>query len=76
MDFVVPALSQVMPVVQAGRVFISLAMVGLVAGTIALHRVLHGRLGIWPVWSVLFVFNAVLFWGFLSLTHGKASWVL
>ena len=75
MDFVIPALSQVMPVVEAGRLFIALTMTGLVAGTIALHRVLHGRFGIWPVWSVLFIFNAVLFWGFLSCLFASAIYL-
>src|SRR5215469_8775992 len=34
MDFVVPALSQLMPVLEAGRIFIALTMAGLLAGTI------------------------------------------
>ena len=66
MDFVVPALSMAMPVELAGRVFIALIMLGLIGGTVTLHRVLQGRFAVWPVWSVLFVYNAVLFWGFLS----------
>jgi hypothetical protein len=66
MDLVVPVLSAAMPVEQAGRVFIALTMVALVGGTASLHRVLHGRVGIWPIWSVLFVYNAALFWGFLN----------
>jgi len=66
MDLIVPALAQMMPVVDAGRVFVALAMLGLVAGTATLHRTLHGRVGLWPVWAVLFVYNAVLFWGFVT----------
>ena len=76
MDCVVPALSQLMPVLEAGRLFIALTMAGLVAGTIALHRVLHGRFAIWPILSVLFVFNAVLFWGFLSCLFASAVYLL
>src|SRR4051812_12321443 len=75
MDFVIPALSQLMPVLEAGRIFIALTMAGLVAGTITLHRMLHDRLGLWPVWSVLFVFNAVLFWGFLSCLFASAVYL-
>jgi hypothetical protein len=75
MDCVVPALSQLMPVLEAGRLFIALTMAGLVAGTIALHRVLHGRFAIWPILSVLFVFNAVLFWGFLSCLFASAVYL-
>jgi hypothetical protein len=75
MDFVVPALSTVMPVELAGRVFIALTMLGLIAGTATLHRVLHGRFAVWPVWSVLFVYNAVLFWGFLSCLFAIAVYL-
>jgi hypothetical protein len=75
MDFVVPALSQLMPVLEAGRIFIALTMAGLLAGTITLHRVLHGRFAVWPVLSALFVFNAVLFWGFLSCLFASAVYL-
>ena len=65
-DLVVSLLSWVMPVEQAGRVFIALTMLSLVGGTLTLHRVLHGRLETWPIWSILFVYNAALFWGFVN----------
>jgi len=66
MDLVVFGLSRTMPVEAAGRVFVGLAMLAVVAGTVTLHRVLHGRPSIWPIWSVLFVYNAALFWGFVN----------
>ena len=66
MDLVVSALSWVMPVEQAGRAFVALTMLALVAGTLTLHRVLHRRLEAWPICSVLFVYNAALYWGFLN----------
>jgi hypothetical protein len=75
MDFVVPALSMAMPVELAGRVFIALTMLGLIAGTATLHRVLHGRFSVWPVWSVLFIYNAVLFWGFLGCLFAIAVYL-
>jgi hypothetical protein len=64
MDLVVWALSWVMPVEQAGRVFIAVTMLALVGGTVSLHRVLHRRLRIWPIWSVFFIYNAALFGAF------------
>jgi len=67
MDLIVPVLSMVIPVEQAGRVFIALTMLALIGGTAALYRAIHGRVGIWPIWSVLFVYNAELFWGFPTL---------
>src|SRR5438105_9966863 len=48
MDLVVPALSWVMPVEQAGRAFVGLTMLILVVGTLTVHRVLHGRLDCLP----------------------------
>jgi hypothetical protein len=66
MDLVVSAFSLIMPVEQAGRAFIALTMLSLMGGTVTLHRALNGRFGIWPIWSALFVYNAALFWGFLS----------
>ncbi len=67
MDLIVPVLSTVMTVEQAGRVFIALMMGALIGGTATLHRAIYGRVGIWPIWSVLFVYNAELFWGFPTL---------
>jgi len=51
-------------------VFIALAMLGLVMGTAALHRSLHGSLGLWPLSALLFVYNAALSWGFLNSLFG------
>jgi hypothetical protein len=75
MDFVIPALARIMPVIEAGRVFVGLTMLGLVAGTVVLHRALHGRFAIWPLWSVLFVYNAALFWGFVSCLFAVAAYL-
>ncbi|HJU18795.1 MAG TPA: hypothetical protein VJ770_20270 [Stellaceae bacterium] len=75
MDLVVPALATIMSVVMAGRTFVALTMLGLVAGTAVLHRVLHRMYAIWPAWSVLFVYNAVLFWGFVSCLFAIAAYL-
>src|SRR4029077_4635505 len=47
----------------------------LIGGTVTLHRVLQGRFSVWPVWSVLFIYNAVLFWGFLSCLFASAVYL-
>jgi hypothetical protein len=65
-DLVVSLLSWILPVEQAGRVFIASTMLLLIGGTLTLHRVLHGRIEIWPIWSGSFVYNAALFWGFVN----------
>jgi hypothetical protein len=66
-DLIVPVFSMLMPVEQAGRLFVALTMLALIGGTATLHRAIHGRVGMWPVWAVLFVYNAELFWGFPNL---------
>jgi hypothetical protein len=76
MDLVVPALAQVMPLELAGRLFIALTMLSLVAGTAALHRALHGRVGVWPLGALLFLYNAALFWGFLNCLFGVGLFLL
>jgi hypothetical protein len=70
MDLAVPLLSQIMPVEQAGRLFIATTMTLLVVSTVALRRVLYGRVGLWPLCSLLFVYNFVLWWGFLNYLFG------
>ncbi len=77
MDGVMLALSQVMPVQTAGRVFVALTLLLLIGGTAALHRVLHGRIGLWPLACLLAVYNTALFWGFVSclFSVGFALWV-
>jgi hypothetical protein len=66
MDLIVLPLSWVMPLEIAGRLFIILTCALLVLGTICLHRTLYGRVGLWPLASLLFMYNYVLLWGFLN----------
>jgi hypothetical protein len=76
LDLVVPALARVMPIDVAGRVFIALTMLSLVAGTATLHRALHGRVSLWPLASLLFIYNAALYWGFLNCLFGIGFYLL
>lgn len=66
MDGVVVALAQAMLLEWAGRCFIALTLLALLAGTAALHRALFGRVGLWPLAALLVLYNTMLFWGFLS----------
>src|SRR6266446_7850409 len=70
MDLIVPTLGGFMTVQAAGRLFIALTACLLVTGTMALHRALHGKVGLWPATTFLFVYNAALFWGFLNFLFG------
>src|SRR5258708_37376519 len=76
MDLGVPALARIMPLETAGRLFIALTLLSLVGGTMALHRALHGRLGVWPLCSLLFLYNSALFWGLLNSLFGTGMFLL
>jgi hypothetical protein len=76
LDLVVPLLAHVMPIDVAGRVFIALTMLGLLAGSMLLHRALYGRVGLWPLCSLLFLYNTALYWGFLNCLFGIALYLL
>lgn len=70
MDLVVPVMAHFIPLEVAGRLFVAATMAMLVIGTMALHRALHGRIGFWPLCALLFVYNDVLWWGFLNYLFG------
>jgi hypothetical protein len=66
MDLIVPLLAKVMPIYMAGKLFIAATLLMLLGGTMALRKVLYGRVGLWPMLTFLVLYNHVLFWGFLN----------
>lgn len=76
MDLLVPPLIHVMPALDAGRVFLALTLVMLVAGTLALHRAVHGRAGPWPAAAYLLLYNYLLAWGFVNFLFGLGMYLL
>lgn len=50
--------------------FTALTMALLMAGTIVLHRVLQGKIGLWPAGAWLFLYNHLLIMGFLNYLFG------
>jgi hypothetical protein len=70
MDLVVPLLAQIMPLDIAGKVFIALALVLPLLGTIALHDAIFAKRSWWPLASALVVYNAALLAGFLNFMVG------
>jgi hypothetical protein len=65
-DLIVPLLARFMPLYAAGKVFVVLTLLSLLGGTIALRKVVVGRVGFWPVLTFLVLYNEALFWGFLN----------
>jgi len=55
-----------LPVEWLGRLFIALTFALLAGGTVWLHRLLHGRVGLWPAAAWLFLYNHLLIMGFLG----------
>lgn len=70
MDMVVPILAQIMPLDIAGKVFIALALVLPLLGTVALHDAIFAKRSWWPLASALVVYNAALLAGFLNFMVG------
>lgn len=70
MDLVVVPLASFVSIFTAGRLFLAVTLLSVVGGTLALHRVLHGRVGLWPAVVYLFVYNHIVAWGFLNNLFG------
>lgn len=76
MDLIVPPLSHLIGLEPAGRVFIALLLLQLIGATAWLHRLLHGRVGLWPLISILCLYNIVLYYGFLNYLFGLGTALL
>lgn len=70
MDLIVGALWPLLGIEPAGKVFLVIALLMPFAGTMALARVLHGRIGLWPLAATLFFYNLLLAWGFTTYIFG------
>lgn len=69
-DLLLTPLAGTVPALELGRWFTVLTVLALVGGTVALHRALHGKTGLWPAVALLFVYNHALTWGFLNFLFG------
>jgi len=65
-DFILPVLAKLLGLAWAAKIYVAATMLLLLAGAAALHRVLFGRIGLWPAVSALFLFNFLLAWGFVA----------
>jgi hypothetical protein len=81
-DAIVPLLAQIMPLYDAGRVFVSLILVLWVGGPIVLHYALHNRFSLWPLIAGFIAYNASFQWGFANYVFGAglmffalAAWI-
>lgn len=66
MDFVVPIIAKVLPIYDAGKVFVAATLLLIIGGTVTLRYVAVGQVGLWPILSFLLIYNHAFFWGFLN----------
>jgi hypothetical protein len=78
MDLVVMGLATIMTLETAGKTFITLTLMLLSSGTIALHTALHKRLSAWPLIVFLILYNLMFLLGSLSFLFGLGMglWML
>ncbi|HEX4191829.1 MAG TPA: hypothetical protein VHY80_01980 [Stellaceae bacterium] len=69
-DLVVPLLAQIMPLALAGKIFLALALILPLLGTVALHDAVFEKRSWWPLASAVVVYNAALLAGFLNFAVG------
>ncbi|GIL41201.1 hypothetical protein [Roseiterribacter gracilis] len=67
MDILVPPLARAIGSVElAGKLFVALTMLLLSSGTMFLHAAIHRRVSLWPLLSVVLLYNGILWFGFLN----------
>src|SRR3954454_13201656 len=69
-DGVTLALAAVLPVVAAAKVYIALALALTMSGCVALHRAHHARWSLWPLASVLLLYDWPLLFGLMGHVGG------
>jgi hypothetical protein len=77
-DLILPPLAKLVGLEPAARIFIVATFAALLGGTFALHKVLFGRVGLWPALAFLLLYNFMFAWGLLSFlfTAGLALLLL
>ena len=70
MDLMVPFLALFVPLETAGRWFCAVVLLSTPLAVTALSYALHKKLSLWPLFSMLFVYNAVFTFGFLNYLLG------
>ncbi len=81
-EIVVPALSKLMPLLAATKIFLSAVVAMWVLGAAAIHKALYGRIGVAPLAASFFAYNANFMWGFFNYCFGTglsflvlAAWI-
>ena len=70
LDLAVPPLAALIGVAAATKVFVAATLVLMLTGALALHHSLYRKLSWFPLCTCLFLYNFVLFWGFVNYLFG------
>lgn len=83
LDFFMVPLAKLFGVYTAGRIFLAWSLVQIFLGVCLLRYALHGKVGYWPLLCIVFLYNKVLWWGFLNYLFASglvlvlfAVWIL
>lgn len=69
-DLIVPPLARVIPLDVAAKLFLVMIFALIAGGVIWLNRVATGGWRLWPLLGFFFLYNRILFWGFLNYLFG------
>ena len=73
MDAFVVALTPIISVLDASRLFVAITVVSVATGTLVLHYALHKRISVSHGLIFLALYNQVLAWGFLNFLFGLGT---
>ncbi|MDB5481635.1 MAG: hypothetical protein JWO83_2688 [Caulobacteraceae bacterium] len=76
MDLLAPMLANIVGIYAAGRLFLFLCLLQIVAGVAAIHAALYGRLSAWPAAGAIFAYSLVMDFGFANYLFGIGIWLL
>jgi hypothetical protein len=76
MDLLAPTLAKIVGIYAAGRLFLFLCLLQIVAGVAAIHAALYGRLSAWPAAGAIFAYSLVMAAGFTNYLFGIGVWLL
>lgn len=75
-DLIVPTIAKWMPLTLAARLFTGVVLLQLVGATCYLTKVLHGKVGLLPLLSLMFLYNINFFQGYLNCLMSSALMIM
>lgn len=70
MDFIIPSLTQAIPLDLAGRLFLALTLLSTLTGVALLHRAIFNHWCLWPLMTTLFLYHGSFMAGLANFSLG------